>query len=206
MSNAATTAYPLSWPAGRPRTPSYKRTRPKFTAGNLSAARDGLLAELRRLGAARVILSSNVELRQDGLPYSGRRQPDDPGVAVYFTRRGRSLALCCDLWSKVEENMDALARWVEAQRGQERWVGSDFTDAVFTGFAALPPSSSAKPWWEMLGVSPRASRDEVGSAYRRLSLVAHPDRGGSHDQMAALNAAKDAGLAAQPGACHHVVG
>lgn len=194
MAPPPTTAYPLSWPAGRPRTPAHKRGRPKFEAGTFAEARDGLLAELRRLGAARVILSTNVELRQDGLPYSGRRQPDDPGVAVYFERRGRSLALACDLWQRVEQNLDALARWVEAQRGQERWVGSDFTDAVFTGFAALPPSAPAK-WWEMMNLYPAATRAEIEARYRKLSLERHPDRGGSVEAMAQLNAARDAGLA-----------
>ena len=41
-----------------------------------------LIWELKRLGARGMVLSTNVELRQDGLPYSNRRRPEDPGVAV----------------------------------------------------------------------------------------------------------------------------
>lgn len=183
------TAHPLCWPVARPRT--RVRSRPKFAARSFTAARDGLLAELKRLGATGVVLSTNVALRQDGLPYAGQRQPDDPGVAVYFSRKGRDLCLTCDRWAKVEENMDALRRWIEAQRGQERWVGSEMIEAVFTGFAALPPASKgAQGWWTVLGVSPIAEAGVVERAYRALAMQYHPDRnGGDGSRFAAINAA-----------------
>jgi uncharacterized membrane protein len=43
----------------------------------------------------------------------------------------------------------------------------------------------------ILGVSRAASRSEVESAYRRLMLRAHPDRGGTVGLAARLNAARD---------------
>ena len=182
------TRHPLCWPAGRPRTRS--RTKPKFAAGSFAVARDGLLAELKRLGATGVILSTNVALRQDGLPYAGQRQPDDPGVAVYFVRKGRDLCLTCDRWQKVEENMDALRRWVEAQRGQERWVGSEMIEAVFSGFAALPaaPTTGGR-WWEVLGVLAHASVVTVEEAYKALAWKHHPSRGGDTAEMQRINIA-----------------
>ncbi len=51
-------------------------------------ARDDLVAELRRFGAKDVVLSTSVPLRLDGLPLAAARQPDDPGVAVYFSLTG----------------------------------------------------------------------------------------------------------------------
>lgn len=51
----------------------------------MGKARDQLLAELRLLGAKGLVVSTNVELRLDGLPYSESRHIADPGVAVYFT-------------------------------------------------------------------------------------------------------------------------
>lgn len=48
-----------------------------------------LKEELGRLGARYPVVSSNVELRRDGLPLSGRPEPHDPGVAVYFQLAGR---------------------------------------------------------------------------------------------------------------------
>ena len=42
-----------------------------------------------------------------------------------------------------------------------------------------------------LGVSARADHREIREAHRRLSAMAHPDRGGSKAQMQELNAARD---------------
>lgn len=42
-----------------------------------------------------------------------------------------------------------------------------------------------------LGVAPDASMDEIKRAYRRAARHAHPDHGGSHERMQALNKAKD---------------
>lgn len=43
----------------------------------------------------------------------------------------------------------------------------------------------------ILGVSVAADRAEIEAAYRRLMLQAHPDRGGSSQWAARLNAARD---------------
>ena len=111
--SAGITAYPLSWPTNRPRTSSWRRTRSKFDT-TFAVARDELLRELKRLGAKGVVLSTNIELRQDGLPYAGRRQPDDVGVAVYFTHKGRQVCFACDRWDKIEDNIRAVTKTVEA--------------------------------------------------------------------------------------------
>lgn len=42
-----------------------------------------------------------------------------------------------------------------------------------------------------LGVAPDASVDDIKRAYRRAARHAHPDRGGNHERMQALNEAKD---------------
>ncbi len=174
------TRYPLTWPASVGRTPTHKRQRPKFTAPSFAQARDGLLAELRRLGATGVILSTNVELRLDGLPYSGRRNPDDPGVAVYFTRKGRSLAMQCDRWVSVEENLRAITDAIECIRTIERRGTGDMVDAAFAGFAQLSPPKTAgaasRPWHEVIGVAAHADTDSVTFAYRQLAKKYHPDR------------------------------
>lgn len=70
-----TVAYPLQWPEGWPRTPyGARETDARFrgpTYGlTFGRARDQMLAELELLGAKNVVISSNLELRQDGLPYA----------------------------------------------------------------------------------------------------------------------------------------
>ena len=74
-------AHPLAWPEGRPRTKRPQRSR--FDVG-FANARDELFDEIRRLGGSVPVLSTNVELRRDGLPYASRPEPDDSGAAVYF--------------------------------------------------------------------------------------------------------------------------
>lgn len=180
--------YPLYWPPGRPRT--VRRDKPRFTARSLHSVRQALENELRLLGARSVILSTNVELRNDGLPYSGRRAPDDPGVAVYFTRKGRDLCITCDRWGSVEENVRAIADAVEAIRLIERRGTGDMVDAAFEGFSQLPAARVAvRKWWDVFGCQSHTPTEEVRERFRNLVLKHHPDRGGTGEEMVEINAA-----------------
>lgn len=140
------------------------------------------------------VISTNLEVRGDGLPYSRQRPITDHGVAVYFTRKGHQMVFACDRWDRIEHNMRAITKTIEAMRGIERWGSSDLMERAFAGFEALP---APDPWWRVLGLAhPNPTRSEIVIAYRKASQSAHPDRpGGSHDKMAALNAARDEGLA-----------
>src|SRR5689334_12462943 len=88
-------AFPLCWPAGWPR--GRRRERARFDT-SLAATRDGLFAELARMGARQIILSTNLELRRDGLPYANQREPADPGIAVYFRWKDKPMTFACDRW------------------------------------------------------------------------------------------------------------
>lgn len=131
----ATDAHPLRWPDGRPRTRAPQRSRFEVS---FAAARDGLLDEIGRLGGSAVVVSTNVPLRRDGLPYAGGGEPADRGVAVYFAVRGRALCFACDRWDRVRDNLQAIRRTVEALRGIERWGTGAMVKQAFDGFRALP--------------------------------------------------------------------
>jgi hypothetical protein len=79
-----TEAYPLSWPDGWKRVPY--RTRSRFKVSGFGRTRDRLLTEIVRMGGSKVVLSTNIPLRNDGPPYANTREPSDPGVAVYFSK------------------------------------------------------------------------------------------------------------------------
>lgn len=183
-------AFPLAWPAGWPR--SKRKARSAFGV-SFADGRDNLMRELRLMGASYPVLSSNVPLRRDGLPYAATREPDDPGVAVYFMWQGKQMTFACDRWDRVKDNVRAIGKTIEALRGIERWGASDMMQRAFSAFEALP---APDPWWKMLGLNgPTRSKQEINEAYRKASGDAHPDRpGGSHDRMAQVNAARDEAL------------
>lgn len=171
-------AYPLCWPAGYKRSASTIASRFKSTMEN---AQRFLRLEIQRLGGTELIISTNIPVRNDGLLYADymRRQLDDSGVAIYFRYKKKDISMCADQYRTVWENVYALGKGVEALRGMERWGVSDFLDRVFTGFAALPPSNTYRPWWAVLGVSKNADAETVKEAYRTLSKIHHPDKGGN---------------------------
>lgn len=189
-------AYPLQWPPGRARTATSSREHAKFDV-TFARARDNIVHEVTLLAGGRwardpqIVISTNVALRRDGLPLANQRQPEDVGVAVYFMYRKRQVSFACDRWWKIEHNMQAIAKTIEALRGIARWGTGDMLEAAFTGFTALAAPDSPRTWREVLGVHPQV-RDIalVRQAYRRLAQQHHPDRpGGSHDAMSELNVA-----------------
>ncbi len=195
--------FPLQWPDGYDRAET--RTASRFVTGMARSVRQ-LLHELTRLGAANVVITSNLPTRISGLPYG---EADDPGIAVWFVLDGHQRVLCCDRWSRPGENVHALALTVEAMRGISRWGASDVVSRAFEGFKALPAVSGdgggTTGWRVTFGLTRTGLRtlrlgsdDEtfqkrvlgiVRAEYRRMMQKAHPDVGGTHDQAVALGAA-----------------
>jgi hypothetical protein len=190
---SAIEAFPLCWPLSRPRTNSRQHSR--FST-SFAKARDHIVAEVNRLGGRNAIISTNIELRRDGLPYASFTQPGDPGVALYFTYKGKQMCFCCDRYRKAEDNMHAISLTISALRGVARWGTGDMMESAFRGFAALPAPAVQDAPHEVLGVAPNAAPNEIDYAYKRLAAQHHPDKGGSTEQMAKINAARDAMLSA----------
>lgn len=175
-----TTSYPLTWPPNRPRTGRWKRESSRFKT-SFAVARDELRREISRLGGKNLVISTNIPLRNDGLPYATYKKLDDEGVAIYFTYKGKSMCFACDRWTKVEDNMRAICKTIDALRGVARWGTGDMLEAAFNGFTAIPPpaESAKRAWWDVLGVSRGASQVTIRDAYLRRRSEHHPDKGGS---------------------------
>jgi hypothetical protein len=194
-------ANPLQWPTDWPRTKAPKRSqfgrgsrRSEWTDGggvkrvaynsNAHSIRDSIGAvsrELERLGAASSVVSCNLRMKADGDPYSGQKEPADSGVAVYFwlaDERGvmRQQVLACDRWDRAADNLWAIAKHIEALRGQDRWGVGSLAQA-FAGYVALPAAAGGRPPHEILGLErPAHSDEEIRLAFKRRALECHPDR------------------------------
>lgn len=188
-------AYPLYWPEGWKRTSSWNRTHSRFKTG-FATSRDFLIAEVKRLGGSQIVLSTNVRLRGDGLPYASEREPEDGGAAVYFTYKKNQMCFACDRYKTVKENLTAIGKTIEALRGMERWGASDMMERAFRGFAALPETATQKrPWREVFCVvMTHPTRELIDAQFRSLATVRHPDHGGSQQAMAELNVAREEAL------------
>ena len=170
--------YPLAWPVGWPRTklPEWSRFDHKLTLGR---SRDELVEEIGRMGGKKIILSTNIPVKKDGMPYANYKALSDTGVAVYFTLKGHPKVFACDHWRKIEDNMRAITKTIYAFRGVERWGVSDIMDRIYRGFQALPESTQAVEvvWWDVLGVSRDAGAAEIKKRLPRKSEEGASGRG-----------------------------
>lgn len=143
---------------------------------SIAHATDLVEHELQLMGATDVIISSNLKLRIDGLPRSGQPNPKDPGIAVYFVRKGHQQVLACDTFDLPGCNLYAIGRTVAALRQMERDGCSEMLERAFTGFKALPERTADREWHDELGVTwPGTAFDEVQAKYRELAKRYHPD-------------------------------
>jgi hypothetical protein len=206
-------AYPLSWPAGWPRTPNHERRAPRFSkkesvlsgaGGWTSATReinvhDGakrVLDELRMLNVHRqtIIISTNVELRRDGLPRSDRANVGDPGVAVYWTdpNTGQQDCMAVDIYDTVAGNLAGVAATLDAMRAIERHGGAQILKRAFQGFKALPSAGNSTPTMDVQTASVelsnyyptltpelvRTDKAALATAVRFARAKVHPDVNG----------------------------
>lgn len=193
MNGKPVEAFPLYWPEGRPRAPDGRRGRSPFT-GTFAAIRSELCVELARMGASRVVISSNLPLRGDGLPRAGVHRIDDPGIAVYFTYKKQEMCFACDKYQLVWENMRAISKTIDAIRGIERWGSSDMMERAFRGFKALPEKTE-EPWRNVFGFSATEiiTGEEIDRRFRELARTEHPDGGGDAERFQRVtNARSDA--------------
>jgi hypothetical protein len=128
--------YPLQYPVGKQRTIRPERAR--FGQHSVSQAINYLKDEVYRLGGKDLVISTNLVLTLTGIPKSGQRNPSDSGVAVYFKLKDKDQCFPCDRWDKVEHNIWAIYKSIEALRGLDRWGAKDMVESAFKGFQALP--------------------------------------------------------------------
>lgn len=199
--------YPLTWPANWKRTTNRVRARfNKKVYQSYSTPNSGgyyrssevsihegvkrVLSELQSFGVLEgdAIISTNLRVRLDGLPRGDQKEPDDPGVAVYWQREGDKThkVMAIDMYDRVADNLAAIAATLNAMRAIERHGGAVILERAFTGFDALP---SPNDWRHVLGFEQTPTIEQARERYKRLAKSRHPDAGGSEASMKELNAA-----------------
>ncbi len=192
-----TEAYPLSWPPGWPRHKGMQDSDSRFKGPRYQWDRvyRELNEELRRIGATKIVVSTNQPLRNDGAPYAQQRNISDVGVAVYFMRNGKPLVMAQDRFWSIMDNMRSLTISIEGLRQMERHGGAHMMERAFDGFAALPPVDDC---WMVLGLAgiPREniSRATVTNAFRVRAREGHNDTGTGGVDMGRLVKARDEAL------------
>jgi hypothetical protein len=216
------TAYPLYWPKGRARTPAGRRsddapftvgetvngtrrewqadgqhrdvpiTRRRTKSVGLPVALDRLEDQLQRLGAQAIVLSTNLELRLNGQPRAGQKDPFDPGAACYFNLKNKRLVFACDKWLRVADNVAAIAAHIRSIRSLENY-GVGTTEQSFEGYRSIEDfSSGVMPWRRVLGF-PEDSRPalaDVEAKWKARMKEVHPRlEGESSLQASQLNVA-----------------
>lgn len=208
------TRYPLCWPANWKRVTSRARAQfgkvsTEFDASKGSHRYAGksrlsiedsfqrIEYELERFGVdtATVNVSTNLRVNMRGIPAGNQGEPSDPGAAVYWTLKGQSQCMAIDRYDRVADNLAAIAATLEALRAIERHGGGSVLERAFIGFAELPAPRSAD-WRTVLCIHPQTNvtPEIIENAFRVLAVRRHPDKGGSHEMMSELNAAREAAL------------
>lgn len=144
------------------------------------------------------VLTTQLVVAQHGRFKGNQPEPQDQGVAFYFELDRKPIVLCCDKWSRIADNIAAIAATLDAMRDLERWGVAEAVDRVFTGFAALPAPGEvqARTCWHVLGIPRTTDTAAINRAYFARAKIVHPDAGdtGSTAAMAELNDARDQAL------------
>ena len=181
--------FPLQWP---PFVPRSQRREAYQNAPTLTAAISNVQTSLRLFGrdsskaVTAVVISSNVTL--------GHEKPADPGIAVWFQWEGEWRCIASDRFTTVAGNVQAIHKILEARRTETRYGTLHMVRAAFRGFLALP-GGDVIDWRKVMGLGQNPSKTDIDDAFKALSLIHHPDRGGSESSMAQLTQARAAAYA-----------
>lgn len=183
-------AYPITWPREFPRT---AKPQPGKFQTSLAGALKNVEDSLRKFAVDSgkkiegLVISSNVTL--------GAQRPADPGVAVWFSWDGIQVCIPVDRYDRVEHNLQAIHHIIEARRTELRHGGLSIVRATFMGFKALPaPGKTSAAGWRAVMDYPldeTPARADIDFRFKKLRSVMHPDKGGSAEKFAALQAAYD---------------
>ncbi|WP_375445770.1 DnaJ domain-containing protein [uncultured Fibrella sp.] len=107
--------YPLQWPYGWPKTVLHEAWSTSKLE-TLASERDTLLKELERLGATKVVITSNGQVGASGQLLAKQAKLREPGVTVFFRLGTFDYAIASDRYDSLAGNLRALGSTVNCLR------------------------------------------------------------------------------------------
>ena len=167
--------YPLAWPAGMARTAREDRVTGRYKV-RFKDGSDQAIQELMQWGARKVVVNSNVPIRNDGKPYENMKPISDSGVALYWEKGGGIYCMACDRYQEPHANLQEIRRIHRLIRAIEKYASSTIIDLLYAGFRIQDvdtedtdsevPDRPRAPWWVVLNISYEAEEQEVIDKYR----------------------------------------
>lgn len=176
---------PLVW--SDPSTPPHRRrSKHTFKAGWLFTL-DLLDRELAYLKAEHVVIEADFreqDIRLDGMPRSGARTPEHPGIRIGFDSKHGPLIYATDSCAFWQHNVRSIALGLEALRAVDRY-GVTKRGEQYTGWKAIGEAAASKTSVQ----EAQALLDAYGGEKEAL-FRAHPDHGGDPDQLQRVQQAR----------------
>lgn len=107
----------------------------------------------------------------------GAARSRDEAIAAAEKRAGKELVEIDSLWARA---------WMRVLRGQSPWPSKSSREPRT---APERTESAPESIWTLLGVSSRATEEELKAAYRKKAIETHPDRGGDAETFRRVVAA-----------------
>lgn len=147
--------------------------------------------EVSALDGDNIVLGAafrEADLRLDGMPRSGAREPSHPGIELSFDSAHGRLVYATDVCERWEHNVRSIALGLEALRAVDRY-GITRHGEQYAGWKQLASGSN--------GVTAVQRGAELirqyGGVVQALKAT-HPDRGGDRAEFQDVQAAREAGV------------
>ncbi|WP_324662398.1 J domain-containing protein [Haloarcula sediminis] len=184
----------IDWPAGFDRTPPARREPNRSFEASLADTTEAIATEMARLDPDDWRASiGNSHTKSNTLPQYNAN-PEDPGFVLRWSKNGQQFAVACDAYTRLRDNAREVYLWVH----ETRMRGNRAVETGESEFAAarLPNSDddavvAAEPAHKVLGLDPDPSEADVRAAYQSAVKDAHPDHGGSPEELRAVRRAKE---------------
>ncbi len=109
-------------------------------------------------------------------------------AAVRFVLRGQTISVDCDEQPSYRHNLRAVFYAIQSMRMNEK---RGISDTIRKAYLQIEASSTIKDPYEVLGVRPDASIEDIKSMYKIKANRLHTDKGGDKEQMQELNEAME---------------